>query len=394
MKQDANIESKSECLKKNEILTISPIFSKATNLKKSLERIIHVGRAKLQSVYKDMALNLHQVRGTAKINYSTDERRLDVNESNGFKFAIALIASLGTIFYNLYYYLQSTAITEEIYCVVCIIFSITAISVLFLLVYLFFKGYSLEVQSPNFYSRFASLFYYMAFLSFMLMFIFYILLFFILFVPKIHNIFSNMSFDSVIFILIIPICLIGTLFIWVQVQQIMNNKKIKITFHRFILLFVMIILAFVITIQIFSPVCKTVENSDFMNGDIVIDMNNVYSKNNALIPVYIEVTGLNSKMSINFLEEDLNHNLVLIDKIQLDPHHNSEKLVSGKSLIGNALDFGKYNIFIDSSNLSEGYYELICEFPDYNKQSIKYFYLYDINYSESVISPVNSTLPL
>ena len=81
--------------------------------------------------------------------------------------------------------------------------------------------------------------------------------------------------------------------------------------------------------------------------------------------VSIGVTGRNSESTIylnNISENKLNE----IDKITLGPEHKDENITgNNKVLVGNAYDFGKYYLFIDTNNpnMTVGYYELVYSRP-------------------------------
>ena len=45
-------------------------------------------------------------------------------------------------------------------------------------------------------------------------------------------------------------------------------------------------------------------------------------------------------------------------------------------LVGNALDYGNYNVFINTTNLTAGYYELACLRKD---EHVKGFYILNNN---------------
>ncbi len=115
---------------------------------------------------------------------------------------------------------------------------------------------------------------------------------------------------------------------------------------------------------------------NYMNGQVTIDLaGNNYKK--SPIIVSIGVTGRNSESTIylnNISENKLNQ----IDKITLGPGHKDEN-ISGinKVLVGNAYDFGKYYLFIDTNNpnMTVGYYELVYSRPIDGYKYGKSFYL-------------------
>ena len=113
-------------------------------------------------------------------------------------------------------------------------------------------------------------------------------------------------------------------------------------------------------------------------GYVNVDMENVYHKDNTQIPVYVAVTGLNTDLTIKLLKENSDHQLILFDNITLEVEHNSDKTIYGKNstFVGNALGYGKYNLFINTTNLTTGYYELVCLQTDLQSdKNINGFYL-------------------
>lgn len=88
------------------------------------------------------------------------------------------------------------------------------------------------------------------------------------------------------------------------------------------------------------------------------------------------MTGPNTGLVIKLNESDSEHNLFNRDSIEMKPEHNVEKTINSTYLTGNALDFGKYMVFINTNNLSEGYYELVGVRPMYDQTGVvKGFYL-------------------
>lgn len=110
-------------------------------------------------------------------------------------------------------------------------------------------------------------------------------------------------------------------------------------------------------------------------GNVNIEMENQYYKNETFIPVSIKETGLITDQTIELSQAvDLDYDLNQIDKITLKTKNNLNKIESGKNstLIGVALGHGNYNVFINTSNLTNGFYVLAVS--GY-KECIKGFYI-------------------
>ena len=137
----------------------------------------------------------------------------------------------------------------------------------------------------------------------------------------------------------------------------------------------LLLIGLLVWIMMFQPVLYL----SVFQGHVTIEMDDIYYKNNAPIPVLIQVTGPNTGLSVSLSKEESGYNLTLIDSIRyLEPEHNKTMVVSGENsfLCGNALDYGKYSVFIKATNLSPGYYELVCVRPKYSKvYGVKGFYL-------------------
>lgn len=71
------------------------------------------------------------------------------DEPGGFKFAVTLLAALGTVLYAVYNYLQNTPVDPFWYRLVCGLIAAALILVFYLLMYLLLKGYSMEVQDDS-----------------------------------------------------------------------------------------------------------------------------------------------------------------------------------------------------------------------------------------------------
>ena len=73
----------------------------------------------------------------------------DSKKSEGFNFAITLLAAFGTILYVAYSYFQTRAIDNRFYVSFVGVINVLLIPSLFLIAYIIVKGYSMEVQDPE-----------------------------------------------------------------------------------------------------------------------------------------------------------------------------------------------------------------------------------------------------
>lgn len=101
--------------------------------------------------------------------------------------------------------------------------------------------------------------------------------------------------------------------------------------------------------------------SYFFIGDIRVTMDDVNSIDDTPIPVQIITTGYCSNLTIDLTKTSIKgEELILEDSITVHPQSNNNEILFNKSLYSNTLNYGKYMIFINTTNLTPGYYELSC----------------------------------
>jgi hypothetical protein len=323
------------------------------------------------------------------------------DETGGFRFAVTLLAAFGTVSYAGYNYLQNTPVDPYWYWLVCRLTAVAGIFVLGLLLYTLIKGYSMEVQDSNqrvSWAKRASYIYLGVFSIFIMLLLYIFASFFLGYVIKTEN-----SAIKILLSIIIAITA-GSVFFLPLLRQSNNSKskekeielqiqkegkffvpkaisglhllrkKPKGRILNALLIAEVMLFCFLILLENLFP---TVLYSP-LQGHVTVDMESVYYQNVSQIPVLIHVTGPNTGLSI-YLVKESNNTLYQRDNITLIPEHNySNKTVSGEQsiLIGNTLDYGKYNVFINTTDLSSGYYELVCMRWRYEKTyGVRGFYL-------------------
>lgn len=327
---------------------------------------------------------------------------------DGFKFAITILPVIfGYLIIKLFDYLQNTSVDIYMLSSVASVISSALISSFLIIIYILIKGFSMEIQDSYQKNQLDELSTYFYILSF---FISIVTLISSLLLIVIFNVKNSMYFSIVIILYFIILIYLGIkyskflptskiletllqrkvkkqelpslgskkqnfisaffmkLASWIK-NFLMQDKSSKILFF-FQLSFVLLICEVVLTIFIVS----------LIPGHINTDMESIYYKNNAPIPVSIKVTGQNTGLSIGLLRENINQNITLVESINLEPNHNSDKVIYGSNsiLFGNAMEFGKYDIFINTTNLTSGYYELVLN-PEYGYGYGKAFYLLKTN---------------
>jgi hypothetical protein len=178
---------------------------------------------------------------------------------------------------------------------------------------------------------------------------------------------------------IYPIPLLAFLFIFHVIGIFFKDSKLDI------LIFTLCFRGFSLLLALFFYFTLVQYSSNLyldtpLHGHNTIIMENVYYKNDMQIPITILITGPKTDLSIDLYKNDYNSNLIPIDKLQtLNPDHNPDKITLSVNsiLTGNALNNGKYNIFINTSNLTTGYYELTSSRNTLKSYSANSFYLLD-----------------
>jgi len=146
-----------------------------------------------------------------------------------------------------------------------------------------------------------------------------------------------------------------------------------------------------VLIMVWFVAFQFVPESRLIQGHVTINMESVYYKSNVPIPALIHVTGPNNGLVIAIAQEDANHTLNLKAEITLSPDFPYNETVSRKCLLGNTLDYGTYTVFINTTALTEGYYELWCVRPHYWKTfSSRGFYLLNSG-QQPILEEVNSS---
>ncbi len=159
--------------------------------------------------------------------------------------------------------------------------------------------------------------------------------------------------------------------------SVFTNSKYKI------LMFTMFLICISFLLALFFYFTLVQVSSNFyppLQGHNTIIMENVYYKNDIQIPITIQMTGPKTDLSINLSKEDSDLKLIQVDILQtLNPDHNPDEITSSvhSILTGNALNDGGYNIFINTTNLTTGYYELTCSRNTLKSYSANSFYILD-----------------
>ena len=101
----------------------------------------------------------------------------------------------------------------------------------------------------------------------------------------------------------------------------------------------------------------------FLHGNIDIEMENSYEISESPFFVEIYVTGPLDKLEIDITKIEQNYNVKKIDHITLFSENHSTNIAysDNKSVVGNAASPGNFQLYIDKSNMSSGYYKIECQ---------------------------------
>ena len=290
------------------------------------------------------------------------------NETGSFGFALTLLTIIGTIFYAVFSYFQNESIEVHSYSLVCGLITIGFILILGLVFYILIKGHSMEEKEPKktFQTNLASYIYLYTFKIFTVLLIWILWSFWIsyreIMIPNLIN--------GIFLIFII----IGVIIIFDKPNRPFTKRIIKDKPNLIYFLF-LLILGFVIWLSLFPLVLDSP-----LKGHVTIDMESIYYMNDTQIPIFIQVTGPDTGLSIKLFKEDSNNLSEIAFIPYLEPENNF-KTTSNNNLLGISLGSGKYSFFINTTDLTPGYYELVCIRPKYEKTyNAKGFYLLNNSY--------------
>jgi hypothetical protein len=99
-----------------------------------------------------------------------------------------------------------------------------------------------------------------------------------------------------------------------------------------------------------------------IKGQVIVEIKNINYKNDTEIPATIRVTGPDQVIKL-ILIKDESGNLyevanITLTRPNLTDLYNKEKFIHNDYFIANFQDNGKYTVFINSTNMGAGYYEL------------------------------------
>ena len=289
------------------------------------------------------------------------------DKTDGNKFALAFLAASGSILYTIYNIIQNAPIAIDSYFVICLMIAGAVISIIGFLAYLLIKGYLMEAQDTEVKEELnilASGLYKYSLSVFALIACLIVVLFFEFNAPS-----EIKEFVKIICWIIIGLFII--IFVIIIIYQSLTMKKPnktssmkKLSFgKRDLAEFILAVVVVIIWILLFF--CFVYYTP--LQGHVEVDMESIHYKNDTQIPVLIQVTGPNTDLHA-FLYKELSGNLSEISYIgpiepillDLESDWEERKIESNNILLGNYQGNGKYIVFINTTNLTMGYYELMC----------------------------------
>ena len=299
------------------------------------------------------------------------------------------MAASGSILYAIYNNIQNAPINIDSYFLICLMIAGAFISIIGFLAYLLIKGYLMEAQDTEgieFFNKFASWLYRCSLLVFVILAFLIVLFFFDFNAPS-----EIKEFVKIIYWVAIGLLLFISVIIYIYqhlTKKIPNKtssmKKMSFEKRDWAVIILLAVIVFVWIVLFYCFVYYTP-----LQGHVEVDMESIYYKNDTQIPVLIQVTGPNTGL-FAILYKDIHGNrsnasnisfIGPIEPILLDLESDFEerKMVSNNILLGNYLGNGKYIIFIKTTNLTTGYYELMCLRKAFYEKTCesKSFYLFN-----------------
>jgi len=285
---------------------------------------------------------------------ATLKDELKTSEGGSFNFAISLIIACLSVLYKMKNYAESNLLSRYMFMFLFLITTISTATLLFIGLYIIFKALSLETTDYKIRKNrenFAKKFYLTAFSS-----AFYCVicafLFTIIFIIIPEDLKSRTDFMLFwVFLVMVFLYSLSQLEIFKQSfiiniphnaskNDIKNYMKNSTKYLYFC--FVAVLLVSFVTLPFIT------------SNHIVVALDSVYYKQDQQIPLDIFITGFPpSEVYVNLYHAD-SEPFGEIDSIKIQ----RSCIYQGAYLYGNYLDRSKFKVFINCSNLTEGYYML------------------------------------
>lgn len=301
------------------------------------------------------------------------DERCEEEKNGGYKFAVTFLISGVTILYTIYNYIQNTPIFLLPYYIICLAIAGLFYSMIVLFSYFLVKGFLMECQDPDTLKTLHNLvpkLYNHSLKSFTISMLYTALITFVYCIPP-------KILETVLVILIIILIIIILILIGYCIKKNITWEKPslkKLNWAEFVQC------ALIVGGLCFLLVCAVCFPP--LQGHVTVDMESIYYKTDTQVPALVQVTGPNTNLSA-FLHKGVSGNLSYVTHIiSIEPTLldidtlGKRSMESNDKLIGTYLGNGKYNLFINTTNLTTGYYELTCtRHVFYERYDAKGFYL-------------------
>lgn len=184
------------------------------------------------------------------------------------------------------------------------------------------------------------------------------------------------------FVTIVIVVLFGKAFFYIISRKKFNSIELLDVFKNGDLV---TMIAFIIIVIVLPNV---------LSGHLAATMNSIYYIQDKQIPLDISVTGVRDDSYGVFVDLHRTGSKVPLDSMNMQANSSVIEKFLGKNnstyLCGNSLDKGKYKVFINCSNLPEGYYELLISYKDNTNEHPSEHFWYSGDYFHNNESIINS----
>jgi hypothetical protein len=145
---------------------------------------------------------------------------------------------------------------------------------------------------------------------------------------------------------------------------VQNSMNYVVTNQKKLVLISVLIPTIIVGLILITALLATgFHDLSFLHGNIDIEMENSYEISDNPFFVEIYVTGPLEKLEIDITKIEQNYNVKKIDHITLFSENYSTNVAysDNKSVVGNAASPGNFQLYIDKSNMSAGYYKIECQ---------------------------------
>ena len=280
-------------------------------------------------------------------------------EKEEYKFIIAILAGTISFLYTSFSYIQNTAINIFEYSSLCALISLALIILIVYFIYFICKGFSMELKD-EYHEKFkniASKIYLINLLTCTIFLIILVIVIFIINIPLIYK--TCLMFYIYMCFFILAISFIFYNWMWdkfkigISLRNFIRNA-LKISIKQFGIIWISIMIIWIIFIMVLG--------FNTHQGNIELDMDKIYYKNDKQIPVLMKITGPDTPFTIVLYKEKSNNLIEIWSISNLGPSYFNDfkktNFMSADSVVASSLGNGNYNIFINTTNLTTGYYQI------------------------------------